>query len=175
MESEQGGVIRLNGGRKIISERLFDRIGEGFGKISGLAILVMVLLVTFNAFSRKLLKWPIPGFYELVGMIGAVFYGLGMVYAAYKGQHIMMDMVLRCLSAKLRQLFEGIIRVAIIIFCAIFSYAGGSVALDMWNRQTEELRIPELPFRLVVVIGLIFLGLILLFGSQNERKNLENE
>lgn len=165
----------MAGESKTKSELVLNRIGEGFGKISGFAILVMVILVTINAITRKLINWPIPGFYELVGMVGAVFYGLGMVYTAYKGQHIMMDMVLRRVSANLRKVFEGIIRFTIIVFCALFSYAGASVALDMWNRQTEELRIPELPFRLVVVVGLIFLGIILLFGSQTERKELEND
>ena len=147
------------------------RVGEGCGKLSGLAILVMVILVTVNVITRKLLNWPIPGFYELVGMVGAVFYGFGMVYAAYKGHHIVMDMVLRRLSSPVRKIFDAIIRLVILVFCVLFAYAGASVALDVWNQKTEELRIPELPFRLVVVIGLIFLGITLIFGKQNAEQN----
>lgn len=78
-------------------ERFFsvslDRIGEALGEVGGLALAGMVAIVTINVLTRALANQPIPGFYEIVGLLGAGFYAFGIVYAAIKGQHIVMSML----------------------------------------------------------------------------------
>jgi TRAP-type transport system small permease protein len=74
---------------------ILDNLSELLGKIGGLATLLMVILVTFNVVARKLFNWSMPGFYEILGLVGAIFYAFGIVYASTKGEHILMDIVVK--------------------------------------------------------------------------------
>lgn len=76
-----------------LSARL-DKLSELLGLIGGYAIVGMAGFVTLNAITRGLANYPIPGFYEIVGLIGAVFYTFGIVYAALRGQHIVMGFII---------------------------------------------------------------------------------
>lgn len=147
---------------------ILDSVSDTLGKIGGFATLLMVILVTFNVIARKLFSWSIPGFYEILGLIGAVFYAFGIVYTAIKGKHIVMNMVLNRLPEKIRRVCEWINKVIIVGFCGLFAYAGGSMALQMWlsDERTADIRIPVAPFRLVVVIAFILLGLLIVAGKE---------
>ena len=144
---------------------MLDHVSETLGKIGGLAILLMVILVTFNVISRKIFNWSMPGFYEMLGLIGAVFYSFGIVYGATKGQHIVMDLVVNRLPEGFRKVFEIITRIIILCFCSLLAYAGTEVTLGMLDERTEDINIPVAPFRFIVVIVLILLALLIMAGK----------
>lgn len=154
--------------KKTPFSNVLDDVSEMLGKIGGFATLLMVVLVTFNVIARKLFHWSIPGFYEILGLVGAVLYAFGMVYTAIKGKHIVMSMILNRLPKKIRRVCEWINRVIIVGFCVLFAYAGGSMALEMWlgNERTADIHIPVAPFRFVVVIAFILLALLIVAGKE---------
>lgn len=145
--------------------KMLDHVSETLGKIGGLAILLMVILVTFNVISRKIFNWSMPGFYEMLGLIGAVFYSFGIVYGATKGQHIVMDLVVNRLPEGFRKVFEIITRFIILCFCGLLAYAGTEVTLGMLDERTEDINIPVAPFRFIVVIVFILLALLIMAGK----------
>lgn len=144
---------------------LLDNISEVLGKVAGVAILGMVMLVTFNVITRKLFSWSIPGFYEILGLIGAVFYSFGIVYGATKGQHIVMDMVVRRLPPGWQKICELLTRLIILLFCGLLAYAGLEVTSSMLEERTYDIQIPVAPFRFIVVIVFILLALLILAGK----------
>lgn len=145
--------------------RALDSLSELLGKIGGIAILAMVILVTLNVLTRKLLNWSIPGFYEILGLIGAIFYSFGIVYGALKGQHIVMDMVIRRLPPKWQKICNLFTRLVILIFCALIAYAGIDVAFSMFEERTDDMKIPVAPFRLLVIVVFILLAFLILAGK----------
>lgn len=152
--------------RKKVSAAL-DNLGEALGAIGGIATFVMVVFVTFNVLTRKLLKWSMPGFYEVLGLLGALFYGAGVVYAAIRGDHIVMRLVVDRLSpGKARTFFLYFNRVVIVLFCSLFTYAGWSVATGMLDERTLDLRIPVAPFRFFVVASFVLLALLIIAGKE---------
>ncbi|ARK29934.1 TRAP transporter small permease [Halalkalibacter krulwichiae] len=153
---------------------VLDNVSETLGKIGGLAILLMVILVTFNVISRKIFNWSMPGFYEILGLIGAVFYSFGIVYGATKGQHIVMDMVVNRLPKNWRKICEMLTRIIILAFCGLLAYAGIDVTLGMLEERTYDIKIPVAPFRFVVVTVFVLLALLILAGK-NISKGGEEE
>lgn len=144
--------------------KLINNISELLGVISGIAILLMVIIVTFNVITRKFFSWSIPGIYEILGLIGAILYSFGIVYCAIRGQHIMMTLIKSKLPKKLQKVSNIVISIIAIVFCALFAYAGIFSALELLNEKTFDLRIPVAPFRFGVVIAYIMLGILILFG-----------
>ncbi|WP_102346251.1 TRAP transporter small permease [Bacillus sp. Marseille-P3661] len=144
---------------------VLDNVSETLGKIGGIAILLMVILVTLNVISRKLFNWSFPGFYEILGLIGAIFYSFGIVYGATKGQHIVMDMVVNRLPERFSKVCEILTRVIILLFCGLLAYAGVEVTMGMLDETTDDLKIPVAPFRFIVVIVFILLALLIVAGK----------
>lgn len=143
---------------------ILDGVSEILGKISGYAVLIMVAIVTFNVITRKLINWSIPGFYEIIGLIGAVLYAFGIVYAAIKGQHIVMDLVVNRFPKKIRNISNIFMRLMVLVFCCLFAYAGYGMAIELIQEKTFDVRIPVAPFRFLVVIAFVILALLIISG-----------
>lgn len=144
---------------------LLDNMSEISGKISGISILIMVFFVTFNVVTRGMFNWSIPGFYEILSLLGAILYSFGLVYAAIKGQHIVMDLVINRVPEKLRNICDILVRMIVVLFCCLFAYAGIDITLGMLNEKTFDIRIPVAPFRFIVVSAFIMLALLILVGK----------
>lgn len=134
----------------------------------GLAIAVMVAIVTINVITRGLFNAPIPGFYDFIGLLGAAFYSFGIVYCAIKGQHIVMSMVKNRLSAGGRRIFDFLSRGVVLIFCFLLIYAGGGYAWQMLisNELTDDIQFPVAPFRFIVVLAFLLLCFLILAGKE---------
>ena len=144
---------------------LLDSMSEILGKISGICILIMVFFVVFNVVSRGIFKWSIPGFYEILSLLGTILYSFGLVYAAIKGQHIVMDLVINRVPEKLRNACNILVRIIVVLFCCLFAYAGIDITLGMLDEKTFDIRIPVAPFRFIVVSAFIMLALLILAGK----------
>lgn len=147
---------------------MLDRFSELLGEIGGYAVVAMAGLVTLNVLTRGLANYPIPGFYEIVGLIGAVFYTFGIVYAALKGQHIVMSFVLVRLPERVQRICKKFSKYVVVLFSLLFAYAGTGLAWDLLlsGEKTDDLGIPIAPFRFLVVIAFVFLSLLILAGKE---------
>lgn len=144
-----------------------DNLGEALGVVGGVATFVMVVLVTLNVLTRKLLKWSMPGFYEILGLIGALFYGAGIVFAAIRGDHIVTRVLVDRLSpGKMRKALIVLSRISTLVLCAWLIYGGLSVTEGMLDERTLDLRIPVAPFRYFLVASFALLALLILLGKE---------
>ena len=152
--------------RQKVSSAL-DRLGEALGVVGGIFTFVMVLFVTFNVLTRKWLKWSMPGFYEVLGLIGALFYGAGIVYAAVRGDHIVTRVLIDRLSAgRMKTALVFFSRIAVLAMCGWLVDAGLRVTAGMLGERTLDLRIPVAPFRYFLVASFVLLALLILAGKE---------
>ncbi len=154
------------GQNKARFSNLLDRVSEALGELGGYAVATMVIIVTINMLTRSLLNAPIPGFYDITGVLGITFYSFSIVYAAIKGVHISVTFVLDRVPERFRSIVEFVNRAIIVVFCALLAYAGGSVAWRNIGEVTDDIKIPVAPFRFVFVIVLVILILLILAGKQ---------
>lgn len=146
----------------------FEAIKETIQKISrgiafgGMFLLIpMMLLTTADIIGRGFLHRPIAGTYELSSYMLAVFILLGIAYTYQVGGHVRVTMFVSKLPDRIA-LFVSIMTTLLSIFIiAILAWQGWVLG---WEEKTvsEQLRIPELPFRLLVFLAAVLLGLELI-------------
>ncbi len=144
----------------------FNRAVAGVGAAF---LLPLMLLTTLEVISRNLLGHPIPGVIELSGYLLAVFILLGLAYTQQVKGHIGVSLF----TSRLKARSKGILGM-ITTFLSLFIFA--LIAWQAWvvgigeRTVSDMLRIPQLPFRLLVAVGALLLCLELLIDLGIEVK-----
>jgi len=66
------------------------------------AALVAMMVLTLADVVLRAFGWPIPGTYELVGILGAVIIGFSIPYTTMARGHVIMDFLTESLSRPVR-------------------------------------------------------------------------
>jgi len=157
---------------KTAKQSYLDQISVLSGEVGSFATALMVTIVAINIITRALFNYPIPGFYEITGLMGVFFYSFGLVYAAFLGSHVTVTILSsRVKKPQVRRILETFRRLLLFIYCSLLVYAGATMAWQqgLAGEVTDELKIPVAPFRMVIVVAFIVLGLVMLIGKQKPR------
>jgi len=133
--------------------------------IAGISLVVMMLVVVFNIFSRGFFSLPIMAAVEIVGLAGVFLISFAIGFTEHKNAHIIVRMMISRLPLKFRLPFN--------IFTILLSLCG--VALLIWGgllkawedtitpgATTYVLRLNRAPFKFTWLIGcIILLGFLL--------------
>ena len=143
----------------------------------GMAMIIPMMLLTFaDVMLRGFFNKPIPGTFELSQYILAIFILLGAAYTQQVRGHVGVDFVTSRLSPRLRTICEIITTLLSLFIIAIVVWQGWVEGIAE-KAVSDQLRIPQYPFKVLVAVGAFFLWLELLidlFGSfgklrRNER------
>ncbi len=128
----------------------------------GMVLLIpMMLLSSAEVVRRAVWSRPIPGTMELCSYMLAVFILLGVAYTQQVKGHVRVTMLVGRLPARARAAVE-VFTIALTMFIVgILAWQGWVVA---WEEKTvsDMLRIPQLPFRLLVFVAAVLLELELI-------------
>ena len=133
--------------------------GIAFG---GMFLLIpMMLLTTADVIGRSYFRWPITGTYELSSYLLAVFILLGVAYTYQVGGHVRVTMFVSKLPDRIAIGVSIITTLLSLFIVAVLAWQGWVLG---WEEKTvsEQLRIPELPFRLLVFLAAVSLWIELL-------------
>lgn len=142
--------------------RISDRISQWVGYICGLAVLAMVLIISFEVVARYLFNSPTSWVteYSLYIFVGASFLAAG--YAHLEDSHIRVEILVDSVSTPTRQTLLRVSTWAALAFVIVAAwqmilfvgseYKGGAKA---WGLLATPLWLPETP----VALGLALLGL----------------
>ncbi len=142
--------------------------------VSGLAIVVMSLIIPWGIFTRYVLgsgsQWPEP--ISILVMVVLTFFGAAAGYRA--GAHIAVGMVVDRLPAGLRQILAKLVTVLMGIVSAFMAWYGAKLCIELWGQSTSELPwmpvgFTYLPVPLGGLITLVFVVEHLWLGSQAYR------
>ena len=129
---------------------------------SGMFLLIpMMLLTTADVIGRSFFRHPITGTYELSSYLLAVFILLGIAYTHQIGGHVRVTMFVSKLPDRAALAVNIITTLLSLFIIAILAWQGWVLG---WEEKTvsEQLRIPEMPFRLLVFLAAVTLWLELL-------------
>lgn len=130
----------------------------------GMAMLIPLMLLTFaDVALRGSIGKPIPGSFELSQYILAVFILLGAAYTQQVKGHVGVDFVTSRLPARVRVVFEILTTLLSLFIIAIVVWQGW---VEGFAEKTvsDQLRIPQYPFKLLVCVGGALLWLELLIN-----------
>jgi len=149
-------------------------VKKGIGRVNylvcaaGMAMIIPLMLLTFaDVMLRGFFNKPIPGTFEISQYILAVFILLGAAYTQQVKGHVGVDFVTSRLSPRLRTICEIITTLLSLFIIAIVVWQGWVEGIAE-KAVSDQLRIPQYPFKVLVAVGgfLLWLELLIdLFGS----------
>ena len=152
----------------------WDRFRKGVHRLNfyvsvvGMTLLIpLMLLTTGDVIGRSFFRKPIPGSFELSEFALAIFILLGAAYTQQVKGHVGVDFVTSRLSPRLRVACEIITTLLSLFIIAIVVWQGWVEGITE-KAVSDQLRIPQYPFRVLVAVGgfLLWLELVIdLFGA----------
>ncbi len=147
-------------------EKLINILTYRFNWIAAFAVVVMMILTSADVILR-LFRHPIPGTYEIVGLLGAVVIAFSLAYTSAERGHIAVDFLVRKFPRKV----QSFIAIANnLIGAALFGLiAWQSILYASDLKQSGEvsmtIQMPVYPFVYGIAFGCGLLCLLLLTES----------
>ncbi|MDX9821884.1 MAG: TRAP transporter small permease [Syntrophales bacterium] len=137
------------------------------------AALVAMMLLTFADVVLRLLRFPIPGTYELVGFLGAVGVSFALAYTSVERGHIAVDLIVRKLPKRMQLLIDGIGSIVSGCLFGLVTWQSFLYGLDLKKSGEVSLTLamPLYPVLYGIAIGCALLCIVLLAdGFQSLRR-----
>ena len=154
-----------NPGPSGIVDRTLAALEDALVIIAGFIVLALMVVVTADVIMRSLFNFPLPNSYEYMelGMVFIVYLGAAQVQR--EKRHIAIDALIKALPPRGAAFGEML---GCVIGLALMGAIGWWGALAAWNSfVTAEYigsvaRLPVLPARLALLVGVLVLSLRLL-------------
>jgi TRAP-type C4-dicarboxylate transport system permease small subunit len=124
-------------------------------------LLPLMLLSSLEVVSRALWGRPIPGTVELSSYMLVILILSGLAYTQQVKGHVRVNLLLLKLPPTLALLIEVFTILLSLFIMAVLAWQGWVVGLEQ-KTVSDMLRIPQLPFRLLVSLAGVFMFLELL-------------
>lgn len=139
---------------------------------AGMIMLIpMMLITTLDVIVRAGWSRTIPGAIELSSYMLAVFVLLGIAYVQQVKGHVSISMLTSRLPAKVSAFLNVVTTLLSVLIIAIVVWQGWVVGMEE-KSVSDMLRIPQVPFRMLVPLGGVFLLLELLFDLSDAVKKI---
>jgi TRAP-type C4-dicarboxylate transport system permease small subunit len=142
---------------------------RALGYVGMACIVPMMLLTTADATGRDLLSRPVPGAFELSSFMLSVFVLLGLAYTQQMKGHVRVTILTDRLPAKWGAAIHIFTTLLSMFIVAIMCWQGVVVAFET-SAVSDMLRVSQLPFRLLVTVGGLFLFLEFFFDLVDETR-----
>ena len=129
---------------------------------AGMFLLIpMMLLISVEVVSRWLWRQPVPGTLELSSYMLSVFILLGIAYTQQAKGHVKVTMITSRLPRRVRLFFEMITTLLSLFIICVLAWQGWVVGVEE-KAVSDMLRVPQMPFRMLVSVGGFMLALELI-------------
>jgi len=132
--------------------------------VAGICLTAMMLLTVFDVVLR-FLRHPIPGTYEMVGFLGALFVSFSLAYTSIMGLHIAVDFLVRKLPRNVQKIIEVFDEgIGSLLFCILtWHFVKYGVDIKNSGEVSLTLQVPIYPFVFGVAVGCGVLSIVLIF------------
>jgi TRAP-type C4-dicarboxylate transport system permease small subunit len=149
---------------------LFDKLIDILAYISGALVFVLMVSISAEICSRKILGTSIDWTVEISEHITYFITFLGAAWILKHNQHIRTDVVLEMLQPRRRLALEIFCHVLGAAVCLFIAYRAGLTTVDLWLRQINtvtDLELPMAPLIAVMCIGMLLLSIEFMRESYN--------
>ena len=141
--------------------KMIQRITLSLCFVGMFLIIPMMLLTAGDVLVRAVWGRHIPGTVELSSYMLAVFILLGVAYTHQVKGHVRVSMLVSRLPERAGIILNLITTILSLFIISILAYQGWEVGMEE-RTVSDILRIPQLPFRLLVAVAGLFLCLELM-------------
>jgi TRAP-type C4-dicarboxylate transport system permease small subunit len=150
----------------IKAQKVIHRLSFSVAVVGMVFILPLMLLTTGDILGRKFLSKTIPGTFEISEYILATFILLGAAYTQQMKGHVGVDFLTSRVSPRARIACEIITTLLSLFIIGIVVWMGWVEGIGE-RAVSDQLRIPQYPFRLLVAVGGFLLWLELVIDLLN--------
>jgi len=86
------------------------KVVSALGIVAGLAVVAMILVTSADVVGRNLLKRPLPGVYDIVGLLGAITITGALPYTTAVKGHVAIEFFFQKLSRRGRLVVDTLMR-----------------------------------------------------------------
>lgn len=144
-------------------EKQIDNLSSAFNWLAAVAVLIMMLITCADVVLR-FFRHPIPGTYEIVGLMGAVGVSFALAHTTAKKGHIMVEFLTRRMPKKVQFIVAAGGEMISAVLFGILALQSTIYALDL--KRTGEvsltIEVPIYPFVFSIAIGCLLVSLVLL-------------
>lgn len=143
-------------------EHWVAKAADAFNWIAAAAVVGMMVLTCMDIILR-IFRHPIPGTYEMVGFLGAVFAAFSLGYTSVNRGHIAVDFLVQKLPARAQSFVDGVNALICTIFFALLARQCLVYAADLrrFGEVSMTLQMPIYPFVYGIAVGCGLLTLVL--------------
>lgn len=124
-------------------------------------MLVGVMLLIVANILYRMSNHVIPGSYELCELLIVVTASFALCFAAVSKSHVDVGIVVSQFSDRTRAILEVFTSLLSTATWGLVAWTSSIVLWDRWlTEESEMLLIPFLPFRIVLLIGLVLTALV---------------
>ena len=143
-------------------EQWMTKTAEAFNWVAAAAVAAMMVLTCMDIILR-IFRHPIPGTYEMVGFLGAVFAAFSLGYTSINRGHIAVDFLVQKFPGRVQSLVDGVNALICGVFFGLVTrqcvvYAGD---LKTFGEVSMTLQMPIYPFVYGIAAGCGLLTLVL--------------
>lgn len=144
-------------------ERTVVSWAEKVNWVSCAAIVLMMALTTLDVVLR-FFRHPIPGTYEIVGLLGAIAVSFSLAYTSIERGHIAVEVLVRHFSRKSQTLITAVNALIATVLFGIIAWQCARYAIELMQKGEVSLtvQIPVYPFAFGVAVGCALLCPVLL-------------
>jgi len=147
-------------------EKTILAIAEKVNWIAAAAIAAMMLLTTLDIILR-MFRYPIPGAYELVGLLGSVVISFSLAHTSVENGHIAVEFLVRRFSRTTQALTGACNALIGALLFAVIAWQSVVYGIDLFDKEIVSLtiQVPIYPFVFGVAAGCALLCPVLLVES----------
>ncbi len=143
-------------------EKWTARVAEVFNWVAAAAVTGMMLLTCMDIVLR-LFRRPIPGTYEVVGFLGAVFAAFSLGYTSANRGHIAVDFIVQKLPPRAQTIIDGVNALVCAALFGLLARQSMRYAADLqaFGEVSMTLQMPVYHFVYGIAVGCWLLVLVL--------------
>ncbi len=143
-------------------ERRINAAAGWMNWISAGALVVMMLLTTADVVLR-IFRNPIPGTYEVVGLLGAVVVSFSLGYTSIEKGHIAVEFLVRRFSTRVQTTINAVHELVSLVFFIIATWRSIIYGTELMKsgEVSSTLQMPTYPFVYGIAFGCSLLSVIL--------------
>jgi len=148
------------------------KLSLGVSVVGMFFLIPMMLMTSVDVVGRALWARPLPGVVELSSYMLAIFILLGVAFTQQAKGHVRVSMLLDRLPERARLVVNVVTTLFSLFIMALLAWQGWVVGMEE-KAVSDMLRIPQMPFKLLVAVAGSLLCLELLVDLFEALKALQ--
>lgn len=143
-------------------EKILAALSVRCNRIAALAVVLMMLITSLDVILR-LFRHPIPGVYEIVGLLGSLAIAFSLAYTSIEKGHIAVEVLVQKLPPRVQSFITALYSAVSFVFFLLASWVCLEFALELYRSGEVSLTIkmPTYPFVVGIGLGCMLLSMVL--------------